>query len=129
MNHWLTWTFFAEVPLFYAEQDNNTISIVRFKPFVSIYCNSSAGDHSQENVMNANGSFYSVDVVNQPKEIRTINTKRTKYFRIVPQESITGGKINGNIYVQHLLITDLGCCGTVLVCTIQVHPSVRLLVD
>jgi hypothetical protein len=47
--------------------------------------------------MNVNGSFYSVDVVNQPKKTRTINPKQTKYFRVVPQESITGGKINGSI--------------------------------
>jgi hypothetical protein len=28
------------------------------------------GDHSQENVMNAHGSFYCIVVVNQPKKIR-----------------------------------------------------------
>jgi hypothetical protein len=42
--------------------------------------------------------MYSVDVVNQPKEIRTINTKWTKYLRSVQQESITGGKINGKYF-------------------------------
>jgi hypothetical protein len=50
-------------------------------------------DHSQKNVMNAHGNFYSAVVVNQPKKIVTINTKQTKYFRSVPQESITGGII------------------------------------
>jgi hypothetical protein len=52
-----------------------------------------------------------VVVVNQPKEVRTINTKWTKYFRSVPQESITREKINGNIYVHCTASTDheFGC--------------------
>jgi hypothetical protein len=48
--------------------------------------------------MNAQGSFYSAVVVNQPKKIITINIKQTKHLSSVPpQESKTGGKINGNI--------------------------------
>jgi hypothetical protein len=50
--------------------------------------------------MNALGSFYSDLLVNQPKKIITINTEQTKYLRSVPQESKTGGKINGGIYVD-----------------------------
>ncbi len=86
---------------------------------------------SRENVMNVFGSFYSTVVGNQPKEISKINTKQTKYLRSVPQESITGGKINGNFYIYCSASTDhgFGCLRTVLVCTIQVHPSVRLLAD
>jgi hypothetical protein len=44
--------------------------------------------------MNAIGSFYSVGVLNQPKKIRTVNTKQTKYLRSVPQESIVSPRIN-----------------------------------
>jgi hypothetical protein len=55
--------------------------------------------------MNTNGSFYSAFGVNPPKEIRTFNTKRTKYLS-VPQECITEGKINANIYV-HCSIPEL----------------------
>ncbi len=80
--------------------------------------------------MNANGSFYSVVGVNQPKEIRTFYTKRTEYLS-VPQECITEGKINANIYVHRSASADhgFGYSGTLLMCTIQVHPSARLLVD
>jgi hypothetical protein len=77
------------------------------------------------------GSFYSVLVVNQPEQIITINTKQTKYLRSVPQESITGGKINGDIYIHCFASTGHGfdCSRTLLLCIIQVHPSTRLLVD
>jgi hypothetical protein len=67
--------------------------------------------------MSAHGSFYPVLVANQPKKIIVINTKQTKYLRSVPQESITGIKINDKFKytVPHLLITDLAarelsCC-------------------
>ncbi len=88
-------------------------------------------NRSRKNVMNVLGSYYSMVVVNQPKEISTINTKQTKYLRSVQQESITGGKINGYFYIYCSASTDhrFGCLRTVLVCTIQVHPSVRLLAD
>jgi hypothetical protein len=46
--------------------------------------------------VNAHGSFYSGFVVNQPKKIKTINTKNTKYLMSVPQESVIRGKINGS---------------------------------
>jgi hypothetical protein len=46
--------------------------------------------------MKAHGSFFSMYVVNQPKEIRTINFKWTKYLRSVSQEIFTRGKINGS---------------------------------
>ncbi len=66
--------------------------------------------------------------INQPKKIITINTNHTKYLRSVPQE--TGGKINGTIYVHCSGSTDngFGCLQTLMLCTIQVHPSARLLV-
>jgi hypothetical protein len=51
-------------------------------------------------MMNSRGIFYSVVVFNEHKKIRTINSKRTKYLRSVPQESNTGGKINGKIYIH-----------------------------
>jgi hypothetical protein len=56
--------------------------------------------HSQENVIYAHGSMYFMVVVNQPKKIRTINTKQTKYLRSVPLENNTGGKIISNIYIH-----------------------------
>jgi hypothetical protein len=59
-------------------------------------------DRSQENMMNAHGSFYSVVVVNKPKKIITINTMQTIYLRSVPHENNTGGKINGNSYMHKL---------------------------
>jgi hypothetical protein len=58
--------------------------------------------------MNANGSFYSLTVLNQPNKIRTINTKQTKYLRVVLQESHTGGKINDNIYIHCSASADHG---------------------
>jgi hypothetical protein len=72
--------------------------------------------------MNAQGSFYSVVGVNQPKKIITINTEQTKYLMSVPQESNTGGKINGNICIHSLAPAAHGSW-------IQVDPSARLLVD
>jgi hypothetical protein len=70
--------------------------------------------------MYAHGSFYSAFVVNQPKKIITINTKKIKYLRNVPQESITGGKINGSIYIHSFASADhrFGCSRILLVCTI-----------
>ncbi len=81
--------------------------------------------------MTAHGSFYSVVVVNQPKKIIKINTKQTKYLLSVPQESNTGGKINSNIYLHSSASAapGFGCSPTFLICTIQVDPSARLLVD
>ncbi len=73
----------------------------------------------------------SMVVVNQTKEIRISNTKWTKYVRNVPQESITGRKMNGRINIHRSASTDhgFGCSRTLLVCTIQVQPSAWLLVD
>jgi hypothetical protein len=87
-------------------------------------------DRSQENAMNAHGSFYSLAVLNQPNKIITINTKQTKYFRVVLKESHTGGKRNDNIYIHCSASADhgVGCLRTFLVSTIQVYPSARLLV-
>ncbi len=70
-------------------------------------------------------------MVNQPKNTITINTKRTQYLRSVPQDSNTGGKINYNIYIHCSASADhgFGQLRTFLLCTIQVHPSARLLVD
>ncbi len=75
-----------------------------------------------ENVMNAHRSFHSGFVVNQPKKIITINTKQRKYLRSVLQESLTGGKINGSIYVHCSASADhrFGSSRTLLMCTIQV---------
>jgi hypothetical protein len=99
-----------------------------------MHANSEGGgtvhDGSQENVMNIHRSFYSAFVVNQPKKNEK-NPKRTKYLRSVPQDNTIGGKINGNIYIHSFASADqgFGCSQTVLVCTIQVHPSTGLLVD
>jgi hypothetical protein len=47
------------------------------------------------------------------------------------QESNTGVKINGNIYIHCLESADHGFAGsrTFLVCAIKVYPSARLLMD
>ncbi len=69
-------------------------------------------------------------LINQICKIITINTKQTNYFRVVLQESHTGGKINDNIYIHCSTSADhgFGCSWTFLVGTIQVYPSARLLV-
>ncbi len=59
---------------------------------------------------------------------KSILSRQTDYLRSVLQENITGGKINGidcSAFADH----RFGCSQTLLVCTIQVHPSARLLVD
>jgi hypothetical protein len=68
-------------------------------------------------VINAHGGFYSAFVFNQLKKMITIDTKQTKFLRSGPQESITGGKINGSIYVHCFPSADhgLGCSRTLLV--------------
>ncbi len=70
-------------------------------------------------------------LIGEKSPIRRQRAKYTKYLRSVPQESITGRKINGTIYVHCSGSTDngFGCLQTLMLCTIQVHPSARLLVD
>ncbi len=97
---------------------------------ISIYHKRKCSRQSRENDERT-WKLSSMVVVNQPKEKRTINTKWKKYLRNVPQESITGRKMNGNIYVHCSASTDhgFGCLRTLVVCTIQVQPSAWLLVD
>ncbi len=62
--------------------------------------------------------------------IITINTKQTSYLMSAPQEILLVR--NGNTHLHyHLASTDHGfdCARIFLFCSIQVHPSARLLVD
>jgi hypothetical protein len=54
-----------------------------------------------------------------------------KHLRNVLRDSITGWEINDNIYIHYPVTADhgLGCLRTPWMCTIQVHPSSKLLVD
>jgi hypothetical protein len=49
-------------------------------------------DRSQENVMNAYGSFYSVVVDSQSKKIMTINTNRQNILGVFHKKVILEGK-------------------------------------
>jgi hypothetical protein len=52
--------------------------------------------------------FYSGFVVNQLKKIIIIKNKQKKSLRSVPEESITGEKINDSIYVHYSASIDHG---------------------
>jgi hypothetical protein len=56
----------------------NSSGAERMKHSCDYLATVSVRDSSQENVMNAHGSFYSGFVDNQPIKIITINTKQTK---------------------------------------------------
>ncbi len=87
--------------------------------------------HSHGDIINARRSLYSAIVLNYPKRIIIIHTRKTRYLRSGPQENDTSPKINGNTHSHRLVFADhgFGCVRVFLVCSIQVHPSARLLVD